>query len=257
MPENILVESDGVIVTVTVNRPKALNALNSRTLTELYEAFDQVPATARVVIVTGSGEKAFVAGADISEMRGLGSHAATEFSWLGHRAFARLESLPQVTIAAINGFALGGGLELAMGCDLLYASENAKMGQPEVNLGLIPGFGGTQRLAKLVGEQMARQMLFTGDTVDAQTAKTLGLVVDVFPRETLIEQVRKVAAKIASKGPLAIASAKELVRRGADLPLDDANFLESREFGRLFDTADAQEGLSAFLEKRPAAFKGE
>lgn len=256
MPENILVETDGAIVTITVNRPKALNALNSQTLKELFEAFDAVPASARAVIVTGSGEKAFVAGADISEMRGLGSNAATEFSWLGHRAFARLESLPQVTIAAINGFALGGGLELAMGCDLLYASDNAKLGQPEVSLGLIPGFGGTQRLARLVGEQMARQMLFTGDTIDAETAKARGLVVDVFPQAELQEHVRKVAQKIASKGPLAIASAKELVRRGSDLSLDDANFLESREFGRLFDTADAQEGLSAFLEKRKAAFTG-
>lgn len=256
MPENILVDTDGAVVTITVNRPKALNALNSQTLRELFEAFDQVPASARVVIVTGAGEKAFVAGADIAEMRGLGASAATEFSWLGHRAFSRLESLPQVTIAAINGFALGGGLELAMGCDLLYASERAKLGQPEVSLGLIPGFGGTQRLARLVGPQLAQEMLFTGDPIDAATAKARGLVADVLPADALLDHVKKIAAKIASKGPLAVASAKALVRRGADMALDDANFLESREFGRLFDTADAQEGLAAFLEKRPAAFKG-
>lgn len=257
MFENILVETADDIVTVTVNRPKALNALNSKTLSELFEAFDSVPDSARAVIVTGAGEKAFVAGADISEMKGLGANAATEFSWLGHRAFARLESLPQVTIAAINGFALGGGLELAMGCDLLYASDRAKLGQPEVNLGLIPGFGGTQRLARLVGPQLALEMLMTADPIDAPTAKARGLVADVFPSGELLGRVREIAQKIATKGPLAIRAAKALVQRGADMTLDDANFLESREFGRLFETRDAQEGLAAFLEKRAPSFKAD
>lgn len=257
MFENILVETADDIVTVTVNRPKALNALNSKTLSELYEAFDNVPTKARVVVVTGAGEKAFVAGADIAEMKGLGANAATEFSWLGHKAFARLESLPQVTIAAVNGFALGGGLELAMGCDLLYASDRAKLGQPETNLGLIPGFGGTQRLARLIGPQLALEMLMTGDPIDAQAAKARGLIAEVVPAGELQEHVRKIAKKIASKGPLAIAALKELVRRGADMSLDDANFLESREFGRLFETRDAQEGLAAFLEKRSPNFLGE
>lgn len=256
MPENILVESNGPILTITLNRPKALNALSSGLLTELDQQLDQLTDDTRVVIITGSGEKAFAAGADIAEMRDYGPVQAERYSALGHRVFRRFETLPQVFIAALNGFTLGGGLELAMGCDLLYASENAKLGQPEVNLGVTPGYGGTQRLQRLVGPQLAREMLYTGDAIDAQTAKARGLVVDVLPREQLLEHVRKVAEKIASKGPLAIRATKNLVRRGQDLDLDSANLLEQQTFGLMFGTDDRREGMAAFLERRAPVFKG-
>lgn len=256
MPENILVESNGPILTITLNRPKALNALSSALLTELDQQLDQLTDETRVVIITGSGEKAFAAGADIAEMRDYGPVEAERYSALGHRVFRRFETLPQVFIAALNGFTLGGGLELAMGCDLLYASENAKLGQPEVNLGVTPGYGGTQRLQRLVGPQLAREMLYTGDAIDAQTAKARGLVVDVLPREQLLEHVRKVAEKIASKGPLAIRATKNLVRRGQDLDLDSANLLEQQTFGLMFGTDDRREGMAAFLERRAPVFKG-
>lgn len=257
MFENVIVETQGAIATFTLNRPKQLNAINSGLLRDLDAAIDTLTADVRVVIVTGSGEKAFAAGADISEMHGLPPEKATEFSAYGHRVFRRLETIPQVTIAAINGFALGGGLEVAMSCDLLYASDRAKLGQPEVNLGVIPGFGGTQRLARLVGPQRARELVFTADMIDGATAKSYGLVCDVLPAAELQAHVRKVAEKIASKGPLAIAEAKRVILSGWDLDLESANALESRAFGQLFATADLKEGMGAFLEKRAANFKGE
>jgi len=253
---NLIVETEGALLTLTLNRPKALNALDARTLEELDAALSAPMPETRAIILTGAGEKAFVAGADISQMRGMTPSQARAYSETGHRVVAKLEALPAVTVAAVNGFALGGGLELAMGCDLLYASENAKLGQPEVNLGLMPGFGGTQRLQRLVGPMLAREMIFTGDPLDAATAKARGLVCDVFPRAELLPKVKEIARRIASRGPLAVAAAKRTIRRGADLGLDAANALEQASFALLFDTADTREGLAAFLEKRPAAFKG-
>ena len=257
--QTVLLERDGHLGVVTINRPKQLNALNSTVFAELERAIGELtggPDPVRALILTGSGEKAFVAGADIAEMLPMTAWAAHKFAGLGHSATALLESLPCATIAAINGYALGGGLELAMGCDLLYASENAKLGQPETNLGAVPGFGGTQRLSRLVGKARAKEMIFTGEMIDASKAQEIGLVLEVLPREQLLPHCRSVAAKIAAKGPLAIAEAKRLIERGYDLPLGAANRMEQESFGLLFDTADRREGMQAFLEKRPAVFHG-
>src|SRR5437588_10854260 len=199
--ENIQVERDGQIATITVNRPKSLNALNSQTLRELTQAVRD-NADQRALILTGAGDKAFVAGADISEMAPMTPWSAREFSELGHVVTALLEDIPCATIAAVNGYALGGGLELAVACDMIYASDNAKLGLPEVTLGITPGFGGTQRLVRLVGKLRAKEIIFTGEMVDAQKAAQIGLVNEVFPREQLLPHCRKVAAKIATRGPL-------------------------------------------------------
>src|SRR6266481_559553 len=225
--ENILVERDPAISTITVNRPKALNALNSHTLRELTQAVREC-ADSRVIILTGAGERAFVAGADI----------------------------PSATIAAVNGYALGGGLELAVACDMIFASENARLGLPEVTLGVTPGFGGTQRLVRLVGKLRAKEMIFTGDWVDARRAYEIGLVNAVVPGEKLLDHCRSVAQKIAQKGPLAVARAKRLVERGYDMTLRAANRQEAESFALLFDTEDRREGMRAFVEKRPARFTG-
>ncbi|HYS09365.1 MAG TPA: enoyl-CoA hydratase-related protein [Myxococcales bacterium] len=253
--ENILVERDAKISTITVNRPKALNALNSHTLRELTQAVREC-ADSRVIILTGAGDRAFVAGADISEMAPMGPWRAREFSELGHVLTALLEDIPAATIAAVNGYALGGGLELAVACDMIYASENARLGLPEVSLGVTPGFGGTQRLVRLVGKLRAKEMIFTGDWVDAKRAYEIGLVNAVLPREKLIEHCRTVADKIAQRGPLAVARAKRLVERGYDIPLRAANRQEAESFSLLFDTEDRREGMLAFVEKRPPRFTG-
>src|SRR5437870_9943227 len=253
--ENILVERDPAISTITVNRPKALNALNSLTLRELTQAVREC-ADSRVIILTGAGERAFVAGADIAEMVPMGPWKAREFSELGHVLTALIEDIPSATIAAVNGYALGGGLELAVACDMIYASENARLGLPEVSLGVTPGFGGTQRLVRLVGKLRAKEMIFTGDMVDAKTALDIGLLNAVLPREKLLDHCKALAAKIASKGPLAVARAKRLVERGYDIPLRSANRQEAETFALLFDTQDRAEGMRAFLEKRPAKFVG-
>jgi len=253
--ENIVVERDAKISTITVNRPKALNALNSQTLRELTQAVREC-ADSRVIILTGAGDRAFVAGADISEMAPMGPWRAREFSELGHVLTALLEDIPAATIAAVNGYALGGGLELAVACDMIYASENARMGLPEVSLGVTPGFGGTQRLVRLVGKLRAKEMIFTGDWVDAKRAYEIGLVNAVLPREKLIEHCRTVADKIAQRGPLAVARAKRLVERGYDIPLRAANRQEAESFSLLFDTEDRREGMRAFVEKRPPRFTG-
>src|SRR5437868_6698004 len=253
--ENILVERDPAISTITVNRPKALNALNSHTLRELTLAVREC-ADSRVIILTGAGDRAFVAGADIAEMAPMGPWQAREFSELGHVLTALLEDIPSATIAAVNGYALGGGLELAVACNMIFASENAKLGLPEVTLGVTPGFGGTQRLVRLVGKLRAKEIIFTGEMVDAQTACRIGLVNEVVPQAQLLAHCKKVAAKIAERGPLAIARAKRLVERGYDMPLRAANRQEAETFALLFDTQDRAEGMKAFLEKRPARFVG-
>jgi enoyl-CoA hydratase len=256
--ENILFESDGTIATLTVNRPKALNALNIATLREMIAAVGSLSndTAVRALIVTGAGEKAFVAGADIAEMKALTASEALAFSSLGHAAGRALEELPFVTIAAVNGFALGGGCELAMACDLVYASEKARFGQPEVALGVMPGFGGTSRLIRRVGLQRAKELVFTGDTVTAERAVALGLVLQIVPPDQLLQHCRDVATKIATRGPLAIAQAKRVMNEGADLPLAAANALERQGFAALFGSQDQREGMAAFLEKRPPSFIG-
>jgi len=256
--ENLQIAREEGLALVTVNRPKSLNALNRATIAELTRAVDELAAdpSIRALILTGAGEKAFVAGADIAEMANLTSPEALEFSRAGHRLCDRLEALPIPTLAAVNGFALGGGCELALACDLIVASEKARFGQPEVSLGVIPGFGGNGRLTRAVGVQRARELIYTGDIVDAQSALALGLAVAVVPPEQVLDRCRDIAKRIAQKGPLAIAQAKRVLRTGADLPLDAANALETQAFAALFGSSDQKEGMKAFLEKRPPHFEG-
>lgn len=253
----VLMEVADGVATLTLSRPAALNAINSQMIAELDAAISAVEADAsvRVVILTGAG-KAFAAGADIAEMKDYGEEEAWAFASRGQRVFARFEKLGVPVLAAINGFALGGGCELAMACDILYSSERAKFGQPEVKLGVTPGFGGTQRLPRRVGPQAAMELLFTGRIIDAAEAYRLGLVARVFPGESLLAEVQAVAKEIAARGPLAVAWAKEVVRAGAHLPLDHANRLEAETFGRCFGTQDQKEGMSAFLGKREPSFQG-
>jgi enoyl-CoA hydratase len=256
--ENILWRVEDGVGIATLNRPKALNALNTQTVRELGELIGAVDAdrALKALVLTGAGEKAFVAGADIAEMSALGPIDARRFAEVGQRTFERLEGLPIPTIAAVNGFALGGGCELAMACDLVYASEKARFGQPEVNLGIIPAFGGTQRLQRRVGPARAMEMILTGDMVDAATAKAWGLVLEVLAPEALLGHALGQARKIASKGPAAIAAAKRILRATAAPPLAPGQEMEADAFGMLFGTADGQEGLRAFVEKRPARFQG-
>ncbi|HEX9576953.1 MAG TPA: enoyl-CoA hydratase-related protein [Myxococcales bacterium] len=253
--ENILVDRDGPVAVISVNRPKSLNALNSQTLRELTQAVRD-SADQRAIVLTGAGDKAFVAGADIAEMLPMTPWAAREFSELGHLLTALLEDIPCATIAAVNGYALGGGLELAVACDIIYASENARLGLPEVSLGVTPGFGGTQRLVRLVGKLRAKEMIFTGDMVDAKTALDIGLLNGIVPREQLLAHCIQLAGKIAQRGPLAVARAKRLVERGYDMPLRAANRQEAESFALLFDTEDRREGMRAFIEKRQPRFTG-
>lgn len=254
----VKLELEGAVCIITIDRPKALNALNRQVLWELSEAIAQVSANkvARSLILTGSGEKAFVAGADIAEMAALTVAEAMNFSELGHRVLDSLEQLPIPVIAAVNGFALGGGAELALACDFIYASEKAKFGLPEVTLGVIPGFGGTQRLSRLLGRARAKEMIFGGEIVDAQRAKEFGLALEVLPPGELLAHCKKVAATIAKRGPLALGEAKRVIDAGADLPLKDGKSLERESFAKLFGTADQKEGMAAFLAKRAPEFKG-
>jgi enoyl-CoA hydratase len=254
----VLIERDGAVVTLTLNRPEKLNALNAELLGELDAALTTLGADATIgcAILTGSGEKAFAAGADIAAMLDLGTEQARSFSELGHRIGMKMERAPFPIVGAVNGFALGGGCELALACDFLYASDKAKLGQPEVNLGIIPGFGGTQRLARRIGIGRARELCYTGDAISAEEALRIGLVNAVVPHAELLPKVRDVAAKIAKKGRIAIAQCKRVLYSGEGLPLDAANALETQAFAMLFGTADRREGMSAFLEKRAASFRG-
>ena len=253
----VLVAREGHLAFVTVNRPDKLNALNREVLERLLTAFRELTAVGdvRAAVVTGAGEKAFVAGADIAAMRTMGTAEAKALSDLGHRLGDAMEGAPFPILAAVQGFALGGGCELAMACDLVYAGEKARFGQPEVNLGVIPGFGGTQRLVRRVGVGKARELVLTGDMIDAAEAHRIGLCEAVFPTADLHEKVKAIATKIASKGPVAIAQAKVVMRRG-DAGLPSANELEAQAFAMLFGTADQKEGMAAFAEKRSAAFTG-
>ena len=254
--ENIRLDVDGALAVLTIDRPKALNALNSKTIGELEDALKRLPSSVRALILTGGGEKAFVAGADISEMAQLTDAQAREFAAAGHRTLLKLEELGIPTIAAVNGFALGGGTELALACDLIYASEKAVFGLPEVTLGVIPGFGGTQRLTRLVGKARAKELIFTGGKVDAAKAKEIGLALEVLPADKLLEHCKAVAAKILKVSPLAVSKAKRVIESGADADLNAALEVERQGFAALFGSEDQREGMKAFLEKRPATFTG-
>jgi enoyl-CoA hydratase len=258
MTTTVLCEREGAIAVLTLNRPDKLNALNLELLTELEATLAKLSADPSVAcaILTGAGEKAFAAGADIAAMLEMTTEQARAFSEMGHRVCSSIEKAPFPVLGAVNGFAFGGGCELALACDFLYASDKAKLGQPEVNLGVIPGFGGTQRLARRVGIGRARELCYTGDSVGADEALRIGLVNAVVPHAELLPKVRDVAAKIASKGRLAIAQCKRVLHSGADIPLDVANALETQAFAMLFGTTDRAEGMKAFVEKRKPAFKG-
>ena len=256
--ENVQFDLDDGVGVLTFNRPKVLNALDAKTIAELGEVVARAESdrSVKALILTGAGEKAFVAGADIAAMSAMSTLDARRFAETAHAILARMEALPIVTIAAVNGFALGGGCEIAMACDLVYAAEKARFGQPEVNLGIIPGFGGTQRLTRRVGMPRALEMILTGDMYDAARAKELGLVLEVLPAAELLPFAKAQAKKIGAKGPVAVAAAKRAVREGADADLRTANELERQAFAALFGTEDAREGMRAFVEKRAAAFKG-
>jgi enoyl-CoA hydratase len=252
----VLVENYEDISLVTINRPEALNALNSLVLKELDAIIDTISKNSniRAVIITGAGEKAFVAGADIAEMKDMSADEAKEFSSYGNAVFRKIESLPVPVIAAVNGFALGGGCELAMACDMRFASANAKFGQPETGLGIIPGFGGTQRLSRLVGAGYAKELIFTGKVIRANEALRIGLVNNVY--ETgLLDEVKKVAAAISAQAPIAVKLAKASINDGIHLDIGSAVKLEADNFAQCFSTQDQKEGMSAFLEKREKTFR--
>ena len=256
--ESIAVELDGAVAVVTLNRPSVLNALNAQLLTELSQALSDLETdeNVRVVIITGSGTKAFAAGADIGELNALANAVeGAQKARIGQAVTLQIERLNKPVIMAVNGFALGGGCELAMAGDIRIASENARFGQPEVNLGLIPGYGGSQRTTRLLGKGMAMFLCLSGDMVDAKTALEIGLVERVVPQDELLPAAKKLAQTIAGKAPLAIAACKRAINNGAHLPIADALELEALEFGTLVNTNDFKEGTSAFLEKRKAEWK--
>jgi enoyl-CoA hydratase len=256
--KNVIYEKSEGIATITLNRPEALNAFNKEVTDEVLRAVEDAKAdeNVRVVVLTGAGEKAFSAGADIKAMKGMNALKARELSLMGEKLCNAFENLEKPVIAALNGYALGGGLEVAMACDLRITSENARMGQTEVNIGLIPGWGGTQRLTRLVGRTKAKELVFTGRMIDAKTAEQLGIVNMVVPADKFRETVRQFAAELASKAPVALKVAKAVINKGADMSLDAAIALEREGFGVAASTEDLQEGVSAFIEKRKPAFKG-
>lgn len=255
--KNLLVQTaeDG-ITTVVINRPKLLNALDTETLREMKDAFGKLAydENTKAMIIRGAGERAFVAGADLGAMSTMTAVEGRNFSILGHDVFDAIEKLPYVVIAAVNGFALGGGCELALACDFRYASTTAKFGQPEVNYGIIPGFGGSQRLARLIGKGYAKEMIYTGDFIDAQEAHRIGLVNRVCHPEELYDAAEQTCRKIMKKGPLAIASAKDAINKGLSMDLDSGLSYEAQVFGNCFATLDQKEGMNAFLEKRKPVF---
>ncbi len=254
----LLIDTQDGIRTITVNRPDKLNALNSATLDALHQAFDAAAddAEVRVVVLTGAGEKAFVAGADISEMNGLTPVQGRDFSLRGQRMMRRVEKMPKPVIAAVNGFALGGGLELAMCCHLRIAGDNAKVGQPEINLGLIPGFGGSQRLLRLAGRAATLELCLTGAPINAERARELGIVNRVVPAAELQAETQKLAAQLANAAPLALRAMLDCVNIGGECGIEEGLEYESAQFGLVFSTDDMREGTTAFLEKRKPAFKG-
>lgn len=256
--ENLLLEKKNSIAYVTVNRPKVLNALNMATMDELRAAFTDVKndPSVRVAILTGAGEKAFIAGADIGELSKHDAASGKEYTHRGQSVLDLIENLGKPVIACINGFALGGGCEIAMACTMRLASENAKLGQPEVKLGIIPGYGGTQRLPRLVGKGIAMQLALTGEMITAQEAHRIGLVNEVTPAAELIPRAEAIAGKIIANAPLAVQYAMEAVNKGLEMTLQEGLYLEAVLFGVSCATEDKKEGTTAFLEKRPPQFKG-
>lgn len=256
MYETVKCELNGHIATVTVNRPKAMNALNSQVLEELYDCFQtlSVNEEIRAIILTGEG-KAFVAGADIAEMSKMNPVEAREFAKKGHRLMNFIHNVEKPVIAAVNGFALGGGCELCMACDIRVCSEKAKFGQPEVSLGLIPGFGGNLRLTRLVGKGMGKYLIMTGEMIDSTEAYRIGLVQKVFAPDDLMAEAGKIAEKICNQAPIAIKFAKDVINNGYDMDLKSASAYEVNTFSVPFASEDMKEGTSAFLEKRPAVWK--
>lgn len=254
----IIYEKNEGVATITLNRPEALNAFSKEVVEEILHALEDVKTdeAVRVVVLTGAGEKAFSAGADIKAMVGMTALKARELSLIGERLCVSLENLEKPVIAAINGYALGGGLEVAMSCDLRIASENAKMGQTEINIGLIPGWGGTQRLTRLVGMTKAKELVFTGRIIDAKTAEQIGIVNMVVPADKFRETVSQFAKDLASKAPVALKVAKALINKGSDIGLESALALEREGFGVVGSSEDLKEGVSAFTEKRKPVFKG-
>lgn len=255
--QNLKVDIENRIATITITRSKALNALNEALLNELCDVFQGLEKESDLcgAILTGEG-KAFVAGADIAAMKGHSSRDAAHFCELGHRTMCAIEFSRFPVIAAVNGFALGGGLELALACDFIFASPVAKFGLPEVSLGLIPGFGGTQRLSRRIGEAKAKELIFTAQMLSAEEAYEWGIVNRIFPVEDLVQKTQETVQKISGQGSFAVSLAKDVVHRGSSLPLDEALALEKKEFPRVFETVDAREGIKAFLEKRKPKFQG-
>ena len=254
--QNLIVEYSGAVATITFNRPKALNAINQDVVDELAACCTEIAGKQdeiRAVITTGAG-KAFIAGADIAFMKDLDALAARNFALAGQKAIAALENLPQPVIGAINGFALGGGCEVALACDFRIASETAKFGQPEVTLGVVPGFGGSQRLPRLIGKGLAAELLYGGNIIDAQEACRIGLVNRVVAADQLMTECQKLAAQIASRGPLAVRLCKVAINGGLNMDLERACHFEADQFSHCFASPEQKEGMGAFLEKRPAKF---
>ena len=256
--QNILCAVENGIATITINRPKALNALNLDTVTELKDSIKKIAVdkAVKVVVITGAGEKSFVAGADIKEMATKTPAEGREWGQFGQNVFTEIENMPQPVIAAINGFCLGGGCELSCACDIRYASENAKFGQPEVGLGITPGFGGTQRLTRVVGRGQAKELIYTGGMIGAEDAKAIGLVNKVVPQEELMPAVLKLAGKIAKNAPVAVQLSKAAINRGINCDVVTGIAYEAEVFGLCFSTNDQKEGMAAFVEKRKPTFEG-
>jgi enoyl-CoA hydratase len=255
--DNVRTENRDGILYITIDRPKVLNALNAQTVEEIGQAFEAArdDASVKCIILTGAGEKAFVAGADINELATMTPVAGKAIAEKGQRIFGAIERFPKPVIAAINGFALGGGCELALSCHIRIASEKAQLGLPEVTLGIIPGYGGTQRMARLLGKGKALELILTGDRIGAAEAERIGLVNRVVPAEQLLTVADEMARKIASRGPLAVRAAIEAVMSGSEMPQAEGQILEATLFGLLASTEDMKEGMGAFLEKRAANFQ--
>ena len=255
--KNVLLEKEGNLAIVTINRPKALNALNSETLKDLNTVIDDLEKDNNIyaVILTGAGEKSFVAGADISEMKDLNEEQGREFGILGNKVFRRLETLDKPVIAAISGFALGGGCELAMSCDIRIASEKAKFAQPESGLGITPGFGGTQRLPRIVGLGKAKELIYTVEIIKADEALRIGLVNKVVALEELMNEAKAMANKIMVNAPIAVRLCKDAINRGMQVGMDEAIMIEAEDFGKCFSTEDQVEGMTAFMERRDKNFQ--
>jgi len=256
--KNLLMETSGNVATLTVNRPRSMNVLNSEVLEELECALHELnlDTGVKAVVLTGAGERAFVAGADIKEMAGMNATQGHAFARKGQQVMLLMERMEKAVIAAVNGYALGGGLELALACDFVYASSTARLGFPEVTLGIMPGFGGTQNLARLIGPNRANEMIFTGRMLDADKACAWGIVNEVFPPEELLKKALETARAIAQAAPLGVKSAKDAIANGLNMGKEEGFRYEAALFGVLFSTGDQLEGMGAFVEKRQAAFKG-